>query len=249
MTLSRRRFASMLLGASAVLTGGGAALAAGEAPVGMLNIFISPAGKPFRAPIQAPYPVVDWFKEADKDGDGKIDHREFMADAEAFFKVLDRSGAGVLNSYDIQVYERVIAPEILGYMFKPPEARLTPKGLFGGQMWLAQMGGVGGMGGMGATVPGSIDPSGPAEPSGPKILHDLDETEAGASPFSLFDEPEPVMAADFNFNGRIKKENFLKLADMHFTRLDTQELGYLTLDKLPKTAVQKRLEKGQRRRR
>ncbi|HEY2660417.1 MAG TPA: hypothetical protein VGI79_11890 [Caulobacteraceae bacterium] len=250
MTSSRRQFASMLIGGVAA-TGLFAAtrvFAQDDDVDSLLNVFISPSGKPFRAPAGAPYPVVAWFKEADKNADGKIDHGEFMADAEAFFKVLDINGDNVLSGYEIAVYERRIAPEILGYQFKA-SALARPVGRDGGLLWKAQYGSTG-MGNMGqGGVPTSVDPAGPPEPSEPKILHDLDETQQGASPFSLFDEPEPVTAADFNFNGLIKKANYLKLADMHFTRLDPDSDGFLTLAKLPKTAVQKKLEHTRRKHR
>ena len=246
MTRNRRQFAAMFaLGAGALgLLPAVGAWAQDDAD-SLLNVFISPAGKPFRAPRDAPYPVADWFREADRNGDGKIDHAEFLADAEAFFKVLDTNGDGVLGAYEIAVYEHRIAPEILGYQYKAG-ALDRPAGLFGGRLWKAQYGG---MGGMGASVPTTIDPGGSSEPDTPRIQHDLDETQQGASPFSLFDEPEPVTAADFNFNGKIKKANFLKLADMHFTRLDADSEGYLTLAKLPKTEVQKKIERTRHKRR
>jgi hypothetical protein len=81
-------------------------------------------------------------------------------------------------------------------------------------------------------------------PTQPK--RDLDESQQGASPYSLFDEPEPVMAADLNFDGRITKANFLRAADLHFSALDTGGAGYLTLAHLPKTPVQARLDGGGR---
>lgn len=246
MMRTRRQFARLLLLGGGALSLAGPVLAEDDDVSGMLNVFISPAGKPFRAPAGAPYPVIDWFKEADRNADGKLDHAEFMADAEAFFRVLDDRHTGVLGPYEIAVYERRIAPEILGYQYKPT-ALLTAPGLFGGRLWQAQYGQ--GIGGMGQNVPTTIDPEGPSEPTTPKIQHDLDETEQGASPFSLFDEPEPVTAADFDFNGKIKKANFMRLADMHFSRLDTDSEGFLTLAKLPKTAVQKRLEKLRHKRR
>ena len=254
MTSSRRQFACLLFAgiSAAGLLGANEAIAQDDDIAASLNVFISPSGKPFRAPSGAPYPVVNWFAEADKNGDGKIDHGEFMADAEAFFKVLDSNDDGVLSAYEIAVYERQIAPEILGYQFKA-SAMARPVGKDGGLLWKAQMGGISpngnGMGTMGQGVPTTSDPSGPAEQAQPKVLHDLDETQAGASPFSLFDEPEPVTAADFNFNGKIKKANFLKLADMHFTRLDADGEGFLTLAKLPKTEIQKKLERVRRKRR
>ena len=241
MHRTRRQFASMLvLGAASFSLAPAKAALSPDDVEGLLNVFISPSGKPFRAPRGAPYPVVDWFKEADRNGDGKISHAEFIADAEAFFRVLDSGHTGVLGPYEIAVYEHRIAPEILGYEYKPT-AEAQPPGLFGGRLWRAQFGGIGGAGG---GVPTSIDPGGgQSEPDLPKIPHDLDETQQGASPSSLFDEPEPVTAADFDFNGKIKKENYLRLADLHFTRLDVDNVGYLTLAKLPKTAVQKRIEK------
>jgi hypothetical protein len=52
------------------------------------------------------------------------------------------------------------------------------------------------------------------------------------------------MTADLNVNGLILRDNFLKVADMHFTALDASSKGYLTLAGLPKTAVEKLLEKS-----
>ena len=198
------------------------------------NTFISPAGKPFRAHQKDPYPVATWFSEADKNRDGKIDHAEFLADAGAFFDVLDQGGKGVLDNFDVQVYERRIAPEILGYRVML-DARLVlpppPK------LWLAQMGGQPDMN----IVPEHEDEDPDDQSKTPKTL---DESGQGASPYSFFQEPEPVTAADFDADGRITKANFLKLADMHFTTLDKGGAGYLTLASLPKTAIQKQLEKG-----
>jgi hypothetical protein len=204
------------------------------------NMFISPAGQPFRAPRSAPYPVSNWFKQADKNGDGKLDHAEFMADAEAFFKVLDLNGDGVLDGYEIQVYERRIVPEILGYRVNVgalgPGAPLAMRRA-GARLWLAQ----------GGPPPGPAGPSDDEEPQDhpPK---GLDESQQGASPYGFFNAPEPVTAADPDFRGLIYKANFLKLADRHFGVLDQDSQGFLTLAKLPKTEIQKAIEKlGHRR--
>jgi hypothetical protein len=222
MTINRRRSGLALL-----------ALAARKPPPpdddddapNLPNTFFSPAGKPFRAPAGDPYPVVDWFKEADKNGDGKIDHAEFLADAEAFFNLLDINKDGYLSRYEIAIYEQKIAPEILvgtAHIGLGPGGDGTGRG--GARLLLAQ-GGV--------QRPGPIDPGGDNQevPSGKPPV--LDESGQGASPYGFFEEPEPVMSADLNV---------LKTADMHFDALDQKKLGYLTLATLPKTPIQRALE-------
>ncbi|HEX4180360.1 MAG TPA: hypothetical protein VHY32_06185 [Caulobacteraceae bacterium] len=212
-------------------------------PAAWPNVFISPFGQPFRAKNGAPYPVADWFKQADKNADGKLDRAEFLADASFFFDALDVNKQGVLGPFEVQRYERRIAPEILGFRVKVAENQTRRvAGLFGGSLWLAQ----GGPGGQGIT--GVLPPdAAPDSQDGPKIPHSIDESHNGASPFSFFDQPEPVTAADMEFNGYIKKKNFLKLAGVHFDSLDHKERGYLVLAELPKTHVQVVLEHARRR--
>src|SRR5258708_20431962 len=81
---------------------------------GLPNLFISPCGEPFRAATGAPYPVADWFHQANKKGDGKLDHAKFVADAAAFFKRLDITADCPLTPYEVRVYEKTMVPEILG---------------------------------------------------------------------------------------------------------------------------------------
>lgn len=244
MSLTRRQIGLRLIGAA------GASLLVqigGRAPAYALdaddddappNVFISPSGQPFRARITAPYPVVDWFKQADKNGDGRIDHAEFLADAQAFFNTLDLAHKGVLTPYDVELYERRVAPEVLGQRVEVGR-RAAPR------LWLAQMGG--GMGAGGGAGP--IDPGGGGGggDSDQRPKAEVDETNQGASPYSFFNEPEPVTTADLDFTDQIKLSNFLKLADDHFTTLDPTGRGYLTLATLPKTAMQKQVEHWQKR--
>ena len=61
------------------------------------GLFISPSGKPFRAKPGEPYPVAAWFAAADRDGDGRVTLAEFEADADAFFRELDRNHDGRIN--------------------------------------------------------------------------------------------------------------------------------------------------------
>ena len=230
-----RRTTSLLLLASAVITPftpRTANAAADDDEGGLPNTFISPCGKPFRAASGAPYPVADWFRQADKNGDGRLDRAEFVADAAAFFAVLDLNGDGVLSHYEVAVYEQRIAPEILGVA---PRVGAAERG--GGRLWLVQF-----------DRPSPIDPGGDQGPPAPHAPRDFDESGQGAAPYSLLEEPEPIMAANSDLNGFIRKANFLKLADTHFTTLDRDEEGYLTLAKLPPTPIQKLLEKSRPRR-
>ncbi len=202
------------------------------------NVFISPPGRPYRAKEDAPYAVADWFKAADKNADGKIDKAEFLADSEAFFTLLDRNKDGVLAPSEIAFYEQRIAPEVLGYRVDVSAAGLIPTPTRP-RLWRAQ-----------TDRPGPIDPGGDEhQEDTPKQPHSLDESNSGAAPFSFFDEPEPLMAADLHFRGYVMKADFMKLADAHFSNLDRQEQGYLTLATLPETPMQKRLAKIHHRKR
>ncbi len=233
MIHTRRHFAGRLL---AFGLGTPVALATGvnawadDDDSGLPNTFISPSGKPFRAPSGTPYPVATWFKSTDKNGDGRVDRDEFVAEADAFFTLLDFKKREVLGPLEIAFYEQRIAPEILGAGL--PLSLAAP---ISGRWILAQF-----------DKPAPIDPNGGdgLQPNIPRPK-DFDESNQGASPYSLFQEPEPIMAADLDLNGFIRRANFLKLADMHFTNLDANGDGYLTLAKLPKTPIQKLLEKNQ----
>ncbi len=190
------------------------------------NVFISPCGEPFRAAPDAPYPVADWFAQADRNHDGKLDHDEFTADAERFFAKLDLNGDGFLSPFEVANYEAHVAPEVLGGTF---HALFSGRGAL---LWKVQM------------APG---PSGDVEPEMPRAPEAPNEGAGGASPYSFFDEPEPVAAADVQFRGIISRNDFLKLSDIHFRALDSQNRGYLVLADLPETPMQRLLRKQHRR--
>ncbi len=237
MSISRRGLGLAFAG----LVAASAAPAMAFDPDDLPNVFIAPMGKPFRAKDGAPYPVVDWFKAADKNGDGKLDHAEFMADAVAFFDYLDLNHDGSLSSFEVEVYERRIAPEILGLKvtgdLRGGRGGDKPGRGEAGRIWLAQYGG----GGL-ADVPVYTNGNASGEPRA-----DINEPmPEGAAPFSLLNVPEPLAAADVDFSGTIKKANFLKVAARRFDTLDRNQDGFLVLAKLPKTYAQVRLEKQSR---
>jgi len=245
MPQTRRRFFESLAAAAVGGLGLGAAGSVrAQDDIDGLNVFISPCGQPFRAAKGAPYPVVAWFKQADANGDGKIDHAEFLADAAAFFKTLDRNGDGIINPQEVAYYERRICPEIIGLTYEV--GALSPNRVWAqrrgdARIWPAQFT----PGGMDDVPTRQVDTN--IEPLGKQKTLPIDESKQGASPFSFFDEPEPVATADLDFNGKITKANFLRLADVHFTALDPDGAGFLVLNRLPKTAAQRRIEHPHRR--
>jgi hypothetical protein len=274
MFTTRRRFATLISGslAAAGLVRGLPAFASGDDDDdddGPANVFFSPHGRPYRAPAGAPYPVVDWFKDANRKGDGKLGLDEFVADAAAFFAFLDLKGAGELGTQEIAVYEREIAPEVLGMrvtVYSDGQRRVRPDEP---RLWLAQYGPMsggpfgqgGGQGqGEGQGGPqinhGGGDPSQnggvlpqDAQPNAPSSPNQDPDAGSGAAPYSLIEEPEPVTAADtdYLFRGIVRKANFLAHAHDNFAVLDTERSGYLTLASLPQSPVQKLLEHRRRR--
>jgi hypothetical protein len=198
-------------------------------------LFISPMGEPFRAKPPAPYPVVNWFKQADTNGDGKLDLNEFLADATRFFHVLDLNHDGVLDHREIFYYENKVCPEIIGHAY----GRLYRPG--GAKLWLAQYGG----GGPGSGGPGSLNGPPVMEGSDSSIPHptspSLGAPTEGAAAYGLLADPEPVQGADIRLSGLISLSDFRTRAEQRFKILDYDDKGYLTLAGLPQTSAQKLL--------
>lgn len=187
-----------------------------------LQLFISPAGEPFRAPADAPYPVAAWFAGADANHDGALSRDEFVDDAARFFAVLDADHDGVVDGFEVSTYEKKIAPEILlGSSFEGGGGRGGDRGgpPGGGGGPGGGRGGHGGGGGRGGAMGGMME---------------------GAAPYSLLAEPQPVMGADADFNRRISKDEALKAAKARFALLDAGKGGVLRLADLPRTPSQGR---------
>jgi len=153
----------------------------------------------------------------------------------------------VISPQEVAFYEQRIAPEVLGMRV---EGTRYPETDDGARLWLVQ----GIPGGMGPGAEGGFRPGGATGPNtsvdpgtidpGPnesERSRPYDASGKGAAPYSFFDEPEPITAADLDFRGLVSKANFTKLAEAHFTTLDRDGVGYLTLEGLPKTLAQRRL--------
>ena len=196
----------------------------GHAP----NLFITPAGKPYRAGPEQPYPVATWFAAADANHDGRLTLEEFRADASSFFDELDTNHDGVIDGFEVQHYERDVAPEI-----NPQIDRL----MFGEGMDLNL--------GKGGEASPKIGEGARGSRRGAEAG---DQRPEGAGLFGLLNEPEPVAAADTAFNSHITRDEFLAVASSRFETLDKKHVGYLTLDTLPKTPIQLVLQREAARR-
>jgi len=184
---------------------------AAHTPPPSASLFISPAGQPFRAASGEPYPVAKWFAQANKAGDGKLTRAEFRADAETFFHLLDVNHDGVIDGFEINDYEQTVVPEIMGAYSGGPNT--------------------GGRGRRGR--PSSPDGG---RQGGPNA--GANAVLQGAAVYGLLNEPEPVTASDTKLDGHITLAEFLAAADRRFDKLDSKQLGYLTLDTLPQTPAQ-----------
>src|SRR3712207_2189165 len=80
--------------------------------VGREQLFVSPAGEPFRAAAGEPYPVAAWFDQADVDHDAKLTQDEFLADTMRFFQRLDEDNDDQIEPLEVRRYEEHLVPEM-----------------------------------------------------------------------------------------------------------------------------------------
>lgn len=174
------------------------------------NVFISPSGEPFRAPPEEAYPVGVWFARVDADHDGALSKAEFKADAGAFFDRLDTDHNGVIDGFELQDYERKVAPEIQPNLAGFTEEEQEPT--------------------RASTVTPHVKPPSTRKRKGFAIK--------GAAVFGFLLDPEPVASADADLDGKVTRKEAQAAADRRFGRLDSNADGRLTMDELPQTPAQ-----------
>ncbi len=212
-------------------------------PGGFASLFISPAGQPFRAHRGEPYPVAAWFAAANTAQDGRLTRAEVLADAAVFFRVLDADHDGIVDGFEVSLYEHQIAPEIIqgfqpsaGDDGKRPAGKSAEGGGRGGRG-----GGRGGGHGGGGGEHGGGGSRGEGDSSASRPASAASDRPQGAAWFNLTGEAEPVASADTEFNGRITLAEFLAAVGRRFDALDAAGRGYLVLAELPHTPLQDRL--------
>lgn len=191
-----------------------------------LQIFISPAGEPFRTTLDQPYPVDQWFKQADANADGAITRDELIADSLAFFDKLDANKDGTVDGWENGDYEKKVAPEIMSRaamaVAKPREGNRP----------------------MGGRRRPTLSPSDNFKSEDEKAKMVADQSRAGAGLYGLLNEIQPVMSQDSNFDRRISKAEATAAAKDRFAILDRDKDGKLLFATLPATPLQRALEDG-----
>lgn len=177
--------------------------------------FISPMGEPFRAHTPADDTLADWFYQADRNRDGVLTADEMQADADRFFAKLDADHNGEIDPDELANYEYEIAPEIQVMS----RTRRAP--------------------GQGAPKVKASDGDDDRAEDRPRKPRQEDFSSLGmggalqgGARYALLNIPEPVAAADTDFNRGVSREEFRQAAAARFQLLDTSHQGRLTLAQL-----------------
>jgi Ca2+-binding EF-hand superfamily protein len=178
--------------------------------------FISPMGEPFRAHTIADDTLADWFRSADRDHDGMLSVDEMRADAERFFAKLDTNHDGQIDPDELASYEWDIAPDIQvnSRTRNPPGVAAPIKAQDGEER----------RSGRGRWRPGGGEDDGTVLGIGGGLQ--------GAARYGLLNMPEPVAAADTNFDRIISLGEFKEAATARFQLLDAKRTGTLNLAQL-----------------
>ena len=169
------------------------------------SVYLSLMGEPFRTNEAGEDPFDQWFKLADRDGDGGISRLELQQDAQAFFTALDGNGDKVIDADEMGAYERDAPARTRaagGGAATVSSRRPTPTSstpLRDGQV---------------AIVAGGTAPS--ATRIHPGGGRDLSSS-----------VPQPVAMTDLNLDRRVTVEEFNQAAGRRFTNYDTDQDGKL----------------------
>lgn len=177
--------------------------------------FISPMGEPFRARSATDDTLADWFTQADRNHDGVLTAAEMVADAERFFTTLDLNKDGQIDPDELTHYEWEIAPDIQVMSRTkraPGQAAAAPRD-------------------------SSTDEWDDHRSKRERRAEDdsslgIEGALQGAARYGLLNLPEPVAAADSDFNRAISLEEFKNAAIERFQLLDVTHQGRLTLVQL-----------------
>jgi len=175
--------------------------------------FISPMGEPFRARTATEDTLARWFAQADRNHDGMLTPDEMEADADRFFTTLDTDHDGEIGPEELVRYEWEVAPEIQvnSRTRRQPGEQIANSGQKG--RWRT-----------GESDDPGMERRGRRDSKRPGLQ--------GAARYGLLNIPEPVAAADSDFNRGISRSEFRAAAVARFQLLDTAHQGRLGLAQL-----------------
>jgi Ca2+-binding EF-hand superfamily protein len=176
--------------------------------------FISPMGEPFRPRNATDDTLSRWFNQADRNHDGQLTADEMRADADRFFAVLDADRDGLIGPEELIEYEWELAPDIQlsARLKRHPGEAAPPKAA----------------GDVEQTAENRRYRRGDGEPDSLSGLQ-------GAARYGLLNMPEPVAAADADFNRAVTRPEFEAAALYRFQLLDRDHRGAITLNTLEAT--------------
>jgi hypothetical protein len=176
--------------------------------------FISPMGEPFRAHSPTDDTLADWFAKADRNHDGSLTVDEMQADADRFFALLDTDHNGEIDPDEVANYEWEVAPDIqVMSRIKRAPGQPAPKAR---------------QSDTDSDRPKDERRRGDEE----YAMLGLGGALQGAARYALLNIPEPVAAADTNFDREIILGEFRQAAVARIELLDSQHSGSLTLEQL-----------------
>jgi|SRR6478609_221927 len=174
--------------------------------------FISPMGEPFRPRSASDDTLARWFGQADRNQDGKLTADEMRADADRFFAELDADRDGQIEPDELIQYEWELAPDIqLGSKLKRRPGETEPARPANNPEQDTNQHGRRGRAGEPNFLSGGLQ---------------------GAARYGLLNMPEPVAAADADFNRAVTRAEFDQAALERFQLLDHDKHGALTLGAL-----------------
>src|SRR5205085_2462629 len=160
--------------------------------------------------------LANWFGTADTNHDGVLTVDEMKVDAERFFAKIDTDHNGEVDPDELAAYEWDIAPDIqVSSRTRNPPGVATPQKPAEGDQRRS---------GRGRWRPGAGDDD--------ATLLGIGEGLQGAARYGLLNMPEPVAAADTNFDRVVTLSEFRQAAIDRFNMLDRSRSGSLTLAQL-----------------
>lgn len=176
--------------------------------------FISPMGEPFRARTRTDDTLALWFARADANRDGAITPDEMQADAARFFATIDTNADGEIDPEELVHYEWEIATDI------QVSAKVRPAPGESAEIREDRR--------RNADLAALDDDDYPKRRGKKSKQGNLE----GAARYGLLNLPEPVAAADADFNRGVSLQEFRLAAASRFQLLDTTKQGRLSLPQL-----------------